>query len=155
MQSILLNILLIALILIPMAYFMFGNKKNTAQLVSFKKKANEQNISPADICALRNVLIATDARAGILCWQNAKGGDFYSIALAELSDVSVSKSYQNHTIHGAETGTLASVAISLHKKDKKDVVIPVFNEAEGHPIGNDLLDVTEFVNKVKKSQLKV
>jgi hypothetical protein len=154
MQSILINIILVAVILIPMAYFMFSNKKNKALIDAFKKKAAEQNIAPGDICALANVVIGADAGAGILCWQSTKGDDLYSIAFSEISDVTVSKSYQNHTIHGAETGTLISVAVSIYKKDKKEVVIPVFNKADGHQIGNDLLDVTEYVSRVKKSYLK-
>jgi hypothetical protein len=154
MQSILINIILVAVIVIPMSYFMFGNKKNKALIDAFKKKAGEQNIAPKDICALTNVVIGVDASADVLCWQNTKVGDLYSIAFSELSDLTVSKSYQNHTIHGAETGTLSSVAVSLHKKDKREVVIPVFNEADGHQIGNDLLDVTEYISKLKKSYLK-
>ena len=153
MQSIILNILLVAVIIIPMAYFMFGNKKNSDVISAFKKKAGDQSLSPNEICSLSHVTIGSDSKSKTLCWMNTKSGDFHSIPFSELSDVTVSKSYQNHMIHGTETGTLSGVALSLHKKDKKDVAITVFNEADGHPVGNDLLDVTEFVNKIKKSNL--
>jgi hypothetical protein len=151
MQSLFINILLIALILIPMIYFMLGNKRSSEQIKSFKNKAGEQNLSLSEICSLSHVILGVDNTSKILCWQISKGSDLYSIAFSELLDVTVSKSYQMHMVHGAETGTLSSVAVLLHKKDKKDIAIPVFNEADGHPIGNDLLDVTEFVNKIKKS----
>ena len=149
MASIIINIILVLIIIIPMAYFMFGKKGNKDVINDFKSKAKNSGVNPDKIGTWQNGIYGIDNNLGKFCYvARIQDDDLHVVDLKDIKHGEVSKVYQTESVHSQDISMLKSVSIVLKTVHKSEITIPVYNASKNLQIGDDLLDAIDLVKMI-------
>ncbi len=147
MSTIIINIVLVLIIVVPMGYFMFGAGKDKTAVKNFKSKAREAGLNPDKIGIWHGGMIGLDIQKSSLCYLSSlKDGVLHIIDMNEIKHCEVNKLYHKENVHNQATNVLMSVSLYITKKDKSEVVIPVYDSSVHSQIGTDLMEANDWAN---------
>lgn len=149
MSSLILNIVLVLLIFVPMAYFMFSKPKSETEAIkNINNVAAKSGIKSDKTLKLKNAVIALDKSKMAIFYQSDLFNKSEVISLDHVKSTEISKSYVTEKAHGKEISILQKVDFRLKKNDNQDIVLPIFDMAKYDQIGSDLLDSIDFSKQV-------
>ena len=151
MSNIILNVIIIAVIFLPMAYFMLSGNKEKSSTKFLQDKLKLFHVIPDTIGCFQSGGIALDKGKSELYFYQYEGEVFTKIACSEIDKADVEKLYQNEIAHGHDINMLKSVSIIIKLKDKSEVKLPVYNASKYRNVGLDLLESvrwSQLINKV-------
>lgn len=151
MSNILLNIIIVTVIFIPMAYFMFSGNKEKSAVKHLKDKLKAFDIMPDIVNCFQGAGIALDKSKSTLYFYQYEGEILTKTAISEINKADVSKLYQTESVHDHDISVLKSVSILLKMKDKSEVSLPVFSILKHPNVGADLMEAvrwSEMINKL-------
>lgn len=150
MSNILLNIIIITVIFVPMAYFMFSGNKDKARANNLKEKLQPLGFSPYTLGFFQSGSIALDKEGTELCFCEEGSDNIIKTHISQLSSAEVSKHYKTESVHDHDINILKSVTLLLKKKDKTEVKLPVFNIANHPNVGTDLMEAVTWSERINK-----
>jgi len=149
MASIILNIVLVLIIIIPMAYFMVGRKGNKNVINEFKLTARESGVNPDKTMTWQNGIFGIDNAQSKLCYiARLHNNDLHVVDLKEVKHCEVNKVYQTESVHSQDISMLKSVSINMKTIHKSEIIIPIYNASKNLQIGDDLLDANDMVKMI-------
>jgi len=149
MASIIINIILVLIIIIPMAYFMVGKKANKNILADFKQKAKVVGVNPEKTGTWQNGIFGIDNTQGKLCYvAGLQGDDLHVVDLKAIKHCEVSKVYQTESVHSQDISMIKSVSIVLKTENKTEINIFRSNASKNLQIGDDLLEAIDLVKMI-------
>ena len=152
MSSIILNILLVMAVIGPMAYFFLGNRKDKARKNDFKSLAGNHGINPDKVGLFQGGAVGLDKRNGKLVFMD--NDTVRSLDISNIAECSVSKSYVKEVVHNQDTNVLKSVVLRILTRDKKEVIVPVYDMNRFPHPGSDLMEAIEWENIINSSVIK-
>ena len=102
MSSLILNIVLVLLIFVPMAYFMFSKPKNSEALKKINDLATQSGIKADKITKLTNAVLALDKSKMAIFYQSNLFNKMEVISLDNIKSTELSKNYMTETVHNKE-----------------------------------------------------
>ena len=127
MSSIILNIVLVLLIFVPMAYFMFSKSKNTDALKKINDLATQSGIKADKITKLTNAVLALDKSKMAIFYQSDLFNKMEVISLNNIKSTELSKNYLTETVHNKEISILQKADFRLKKNDNQDIILPIYD----------------------------
>jgi hypothetical protein len=148
MSDVIMNIILFALIMIPML-FLILRSSGKKELQQFKSLMKNENLNMGKYVILTKQILCTDKTENALCYWIKGSQDFEKVLLAELESAEVMKSAHHGAVTESNIASLQKVEVYLTKKDKMHIILPIYNINENRPIDTDLLDVEGFIKNIK------
>lgn len=154
MSSTIINIVLVLIIILPMAYFMMGSKSNKKENEEFTNKAKQAGLNPEKTGVFRNAKIAIDKTQSKLCYiSKLKDNELHVVDLKDIKQCEVNKIYHTESVHNQATNILKNVSIYLKSSNKTEEVIPIYDGSVDVQIGDDLLEAMDW-SKIINHQIK-
>ncbi|MBK7700186.1 MAG: hypothetical protein IPJ39_16400 [Saprospiraceae bacterium] len=147
MSSLILNIVLVLLIFVPMAYFMFSKPKNSEAL-KINDLATQSGIKADKITKLTNAVLALDKSKMAIFYQSNLFNKMEVISLDNIKSTELSKNYMTETVHNKEISILQKADFRLKKNDNQDIILPIYDSSKQDQIGSDLLDTEDFSKQI-------
>lgn len=149
MANIILNILLIAVVIVPMLYFFLGGKKNTEEIQALKLLSTKAGLSLDTTGQWQGGVIGMDKKQNKLCYLALP--DQNNLQVIDMQDIvqcEVKKQYQNAEAHHQEISVLKGVTLSIITSQKIEKVIPVFDVSVHREPGTDLFEAIDWAKKI-------
>ena len=148
MSSLILNIVLVLLIFVPMAYFMFSKPKNSEALKKINDLATQSGIKADKITKLTNAVLALDKSKMAIFYQSDLFNKMEVISLDNIKSTELSKNYLTETVHNKEISILQKADFRIKKNDNQDIILPIYDSSKQDQIGSDLLDTEDFSRQI-------
>ncbi len=140
------NIILAAVVIVPMAYFFMSGSSSENKLKSaFLAKINEKGYQVVDVEIWQKGVVGLDSKSNMLYYKGFSQGenDLYAIDLAEVKSCNLEKSYTSESVHNSATNVLQK-AILVLKFANSTTNIKMYDADETIQMQDDVLKAIKW-----------
>lgn len=140
------NIILAAIVIVPMAYFFMSGSSSGNKLKSaFLAKINEKGFQVVDVEIWQKGVVGLDSKSNMLYYQgfSKDENDLHAIDLAEVKSCTLEKSFTSESVHNSATNVLHTATLAL-KLANSTVHIKMYDADETIQMQDDVLKAIKW-----------
>ncbi|HMU06119.1 MAG TPA: hypothetical protein PJ990_20940 [Saprospiraceae bacterium] len=140
------NIILAAIVIVPMAYFFMSGSSSEKKLKStFLSKINEKGYQVVDVEIWQKGVIGLNSKNNMLYYQGFLQGDndLYAIDLSEVKSCTLEKTFSSESVHNSATNVLHKATLTL-KLSNSNVHIKMYDADETIQMQDDVLKAIKW-----------